>query len=194
MARRIIKKRHVKLLVSLLLLLLTVLASRYPVAVNKLTGGPPPGTYTVTQFHDGDTITVDMNDSEETVRLIGVDTPETHDPRKSVQCFGKAASDFTRQLIGSQPVRLEADPLGTNRDRYDRLLRYAFLPDGRLVQAEIIKHGYGFAYTSFPLTRSEEFLEYQRQAREKNLGLWSNCQPQENQYGGFTSNDEHGVY
>lgn len=194
MARRIIKKRHIKLFVSLILLSLTVLASRYPVTVNKLTGGAPPGTYRVTRFHDGDTITVDMNGNEETIRLIGVDTPETHDPRKSVQCFGKAASDFTRQLIGNDPVRLEADPLGTNRDRYDRLLRYVYLPDGRLVQAELIKQGYGFAYTSFPVSRADEFLGYQKEAREQHRGLWASCQPQENTFGGFTSNDEREAY
>lgn len=191
MARRLLKKRHIKLLVSLVIIGLTFLASRYPATVSKITGGPPPGTYRVTGFHDGDTIAVDMNGREENIRMIGVDTPETHDPRKAVQCFGQAASDFTKQLIGTQTVRLEADPLGTNRDRYDRLLRYVYLPDGRLVQAELIKAGYGFAYTSFPLTKSEEFLRYQKEAREQNRGLWSSCQPAENQYGGYTSNDQY---
>ncbi len=130
-----------------------------------------------------------MNGHTETVRFIGVDTPETHDPRKAVQCFGIAAAAFTKQLIGDNPVRLEADPLSTNRDRYNRLLRYVYLPDGRLVEAEIIKQGYGFAYTSFPFTKSDEFLAYQKDAREQNRGLWSSCQPAPNQYGGFTSNN-----
>src|SRR5581483_96777 len=107
-----------------------------------------PGLYRVTEFVDGDTIKVDMNGSTETVRFIGVDTPETHDPRKAVQCFGMAAASFTKQLIGSSNVRLAADPTNTNRDRYNRLLRYVYLPDGRLVNAEIIKQGYGFAYTA----------------------------------------------
>lgn len=186
---RRIKKRHIKLVLGLLLLGLTFLANRYPATVTKLAGSTPPGTYRVTQFFDGDTIAVDMNGKEEKIRMIGVDTPETHDPRKAVQCFGKAASDFTKQQIGNQPVRLEADPLGTNRDRYDRLLRYVYLPDGRLVQAEIIKQGYGFAYTSFPMSKADEFLSYQRLAREQGLGLWGSCQPSENQYGGYTSND-----
>lgn len=190
MARFIFKKRHIKILVSLLLLGLALLSSRYPTAVTKITKAPPPGTYRVTQFYDGDTIAVDMNGREEKIRMIGVDTPETHDPRKSVQCFGQAASNFTRDLIDNQPVRLEADPLGTNRDRYDRLLRYVYLPDGRLVEAELIKQGYGFAYTSFPFSKSDEFLGYQRVAREQNRGLWGSCQPAENKYGGFTSNDQ----
>lgn len=148
-----------------------------------------PGLYRVTAFNDGDTIQIDMNGRPETVRFIGVDTPETHDPRKAVQCYGQAAADFTKQLIGRNEVRLESDPHNTNRDRYNRLLRYVYLPDGRLVNAELIKQGYGFAYLSFPFSKQDEFRNYQTQARQNNQGLWGNCQPQENQYGGFTSNN-----
>ncbi len=149
-----------------------------------------PGLYRVTKFDDGDTIAVDMNGKQETVRFIGVDTPETHDPRKAVQCFGQAAAGFTKTLIGTDQVRLEADPLSTNRDRYDRLLRYVYLPDGRLLEAEIIREGYGFAYLSFPFTKSDEFRALQDQAREAKRGLWKDCQPTANQYGGYTSNDQ----
>lgn len=148
-----------------------------------------PGLYTVVEFADGDTVSVDMNGKTERVRMIGVDTPETHDPRKAVQCFGQAASNFTKQLIGKSNVRLEADPTNSNRDRYQRLLRYVYLPDGTLVNAEIIKQGYGFAYLSFPFTKSDEFRDLQTKAREDNKGLWGNCTPQKNEYGGYTSPD-----
>ena len=148
-----------------------------------------PGTYRVVKFHDGDTVSVDMDGKTEEIRFIGVDTPETQDPRKAVQCFGQAASAYTKQLIGDQAVRLEADPLSSNRDRYGRLLRYVYLPDGRLVQAEIIKAGYGFAYTSFPFAKSDEFSAYQQEARLQEQGLWKQCTPNQNDYGGFTSND-----
>ncbi|MDQ3123839.1 MAG: thermonuclease family protein [bacterium] len=134
-----------------------------------------PGQYKVLTFEDGDTITVDMNGMSERVRFIGVDTPETQDPRFPVQCFGRVASEFTKSLIGEDSVRLEADPTNPNRDRYDRLLRYVYLPDGRLANAEIIKQGYGFAYTLFPFEKLEEFRGYERQAREQSLGLWSTC-------------------
>jgi endonuclease YncB( thermonuclease family) len=149
-----------------------------------------PGQYQVTQIFDGDTIEVDMNGVKEKVRLIGVDTPETHDPRKQVQCFGKAATAYTTQLIGNQPVRLAADPENSNRDRYQRLLRYVYLTDGSLLQAQIIKGGYGFAYTSFPFTKSEEFKSLENSARESNRGLWGQCNPTTNEFGGYTSNDE----
>ena len=134
-----------------------------------------PGLYKVVRFSDGDTITVDMNGKEETVRMIGVDTPETHHPDLPVQCYGPAASAYTKDLIGDQKVRLEADPTNQNRDRYDRLLRYVYLPDGRLVEAELIKNGYGFAYTSFPFTKKDEFVTLENTAKAEAKGLWGNC-------------------
>jgi micrococcal nuclease len=187
MSRRT-QKKLISLVLTLIIAAVGWYVSRHPQAA-KVVGPPPSGSYKVTKFDDGDTIAVDMNGHSETIRFIGVDTPETHDPRKAVQCFGLAAAAFTKQLIGDQPVRLEADTLSSNRDRYNRLLRYIYLPDGRLVNAEIIKQGYGFAYTGFPFTKSDEFLKYQTEARQQNKGLWSSCQPQPNHYGGFTSND-----
>lgn len=134
-----------------------------------------PGQYQVVKVYDGDTIAVNMNGKEEKVRLIGVDTPETHDPRKPVECFGEAAANFTHSLLDNQAVRLESDPLSTNRDRYSRLLRYVYLPDGRLVDQEIIAAGYGFAYTSFPFTKIDDFRAAEKAAKEANKGLWSSC-------------------
>lgn len=140
-------------------------------------GTVSPGYYRVVEFADGDTISVDMNGRTERIRMIGVDTPETRDPRKAVQCFGQAASDYTKQLIGDNPVRLEADEQSTNRDRYNRLLRYVYLPDGKLVQEEIIRNGYGFAYTNFPFTKLDYFKQLESDARAQGKGLWSSCQP-----------------
>jgi micrococcal nuclease len=185
------RKRDIKALISIVIALLVAIAQQqgWLKPVSQSLQQNQPGLYSVTKFDDGDTIRVDMNGKDETIRFIGVDTPETHDPRKAVQCFGLAAAAYTKALIGDNPVRLEADPLSTTRDRYDRLLRYVYLPDGRLVEAEIIKNGYGFAYTSFPFTKIEEFRAYQKNARDNSRGLWKDCQPNENQYGGFTSND-----
>lgn len=146
--------------------------------------------YQVLKVDDGDTITVNMNGTSEKIRLIGVDTPETKDPRKAVQCFGKRASEFTYKQISNKRVRLEADELNTNRDRYNRLLRYVYLTNGTLLNAEIIKQGYGFAYISFPFTKKEEFKQLENYARENKKGLWNDCKPIKNKYGGYSSNDE----
>lgn len=147
-----------------------------------------PGLYQVTQFVDGDTIEIDMNGHTEKVRLIGVDTPETHDPRKPVQCYGPEASDFTKNTIGQSQIRLEADPLNTDRDRYDRLLRYVYLPDGRLLNQLLIEQGYGFYYPYFPFSNKQAFSDAQLKAQTQKIGLWANCWPIANEDGGYSSN------
>lgn len=139
-----------------------------------------PGSGNVVSVSDGDTIIVrEKGGTEERVRLIGVDTPEKHHPSKPVQCFAQAATDYTAGLIGSNSVRLEVDPQGDDRDRYGRLLRYVYLPDGTLLNKKIIEDGYGFAYTLFSFEMKETFLEAERTAREQGRGLWSSCQVDE---------------
>jgi endonuclease YncB( thermonuclease family) len=137
---------------------------------------PAPGFYRVVKISDGDTITVDMNGKQESIRMIGVDTPETHKPNTPVQCFGPEASDYTHKMLGKgATVRLEADPTNDNRDRYDRLLRYVYLADGTLYQKTLVEQGYGFAYTSFPFQKKEEFLQAQARAQTAKIGLWATC-------------------
>lgn len=151
-----------------------------------------PGQYKVVRFTDGDTIAVDMNGKTETVRLIGVDTPETHDPRKPVQCYGPAAAAFTKNTItaAGSVVRLAADSQDTDRDRYGRLLRYVYLPDGTLFNEKLISDGYGFYYPYFPFTKKAEFSAAEKQAQAANKGLWGNCHPTATDGGGYTSNPQ----
>lgn len=148
-----------------------------------------PGLYTVTGFSDGDTITIDMNGKKEKIRFIGVDTPETHKPNAPVQCYGPAASAFTKNFIGKDKVRLESDPLSTNRDRYDRLLRYVYLQDGTLVNLRLIEDGYGFYYPYFPFHKSDQFAAAQEKAKASSRGVWGNCTPTMTDRGGYLSND-----
>jgi len=136
-----------------------------------------PGYYLVTKVFDGDTIAVNMDGREEKIRMIGVDTPETHKPNSPVECFGKQASEYTTKALLGKEVKLEPDPLNQNRDRYQRLLRYVFTKEGLLYNAELIKQGYGFAYLSFPFTKADEFRQLQTEAKNNNAGLWSGeCQ------------------
>jgi micrococcal nuclease len=134
-----------------------------------------PGLYPVVHVSDGDTITVKTPTGEETVRFLGVDTPEVHDPRKPVQCFGEAASAHTKARLTGQSVRLEPDPTDSDRDKYNRLLRYVYLPDGTLYNAELVRDGYAFAYTVFPLVKLDDFRALEKDAREHNRGLWAGC-------------------
>jgi len=192
MSSRRSMKTAASVIVTLIVILLGYWQTSHPQSViTRTLSKTQPGLYVVTKAVDGDTIEVNMNGKTEPIRFIGVDTPETHDPRKAIQCFGVAAAAFTKGSLEAHGnhVRLEADPLNTNRDRYNRLLRYVYLPDNTLLNAEIIKQGYGFAYLGFPFTKSDEFHAYELIARTQNKGLWGSCSPTENQYGGFTSND-----
>lgn len=126
----------------------------------------------VARVTDGDTLVLEDG---ERVRLIGVDTPETVHPSKGVQYFGKEATAFTRGLVLGKRVRIDYDPANAHlghKDKYRRTLAYVFLPDGSLLNAEIIRQGYGFAYTRFPFQRLEEFRRYEREAWEARRGLW----------------------
>ncbi|MFO0781367.1 MAG: thermonuclease family protein [Candidatus Saccharimonadales bacterium] len=184
-------RRKTTLITSLILTVLLLVAQHVGL-LNTVTDSVEqnqPGLYTVTGFSDGDTISVDMNGKKEKVRFIGVDTPETHKPNAPVQCYGPAASAFTKNVIGAKKVRLEADPLSTNRDRYDRLLRYVYLPDGTLVNERLIRDGYGFYYPYFPFKKSGQFEIAQNKARAENKGVWGNCTPKQTDKGGWLSND-----
>lgn len=103
------------------------------------------GNFRVKRVIDGHTL---LLTNGERVRLIGVDTPETKHPQKPVQRFGKEAFLFTKRMAEGKEVRLEYDQ--QRRDKYRRLLAYVYLQDGTFLNAEIIKQGYGFAYTKYP--------------------------------------------
>ena len=140
---------------------------------------PQEGFYQVTAVVDGDTIRVMYNGKIEPIRLLAIDTPETKDPRKPVQCFGDAASRKMSELVSGKNVKLQADGTQPDRDKYFRLLRYVYLQDGTDVGAEMIKQGFAFAYTRFPSDKLDEYRGYEKQARETNAGLWGSCQIQE---------------
>ena len=123
--------------------------------------------YKVKRVIDGDTL---LLINGERVRLIGVDTPETKHPQKPVEYFGREAYLFTKEMVDGKEARFEFDR--QKRDRYGRLLAYVYLLDGTFLNAEIIKQGYGFAYTRFPFKYLEEFRRYEREARENRKGLW----------------------
>lgn len=124
---------------------------------------------------DGDTFKVDINGTIETVRLVGINTPESVDPRKPVECMGKEASDRLKTLIANTSVRLEKDPTQSNKDRYGRLLRFTFLPDGTDVGLLLIEEGYASEslYSKTPHKYRQQYLSAEQQAQQQQKGLWS---------------------
>ena len=133
--------------------------------------------FKIVKVIDGDTITAIIRGKNETVRLLGIDTPETVDPRKPVQCFGKAASDKMKSFVLGKFVKLVDDPTQGNRDKYKRLLRFVYLPDSKatFINGEMIKQGYAFSYRQYPTKMLEKFNNFEKYARENNLGLWGAC-------------------
>lgn len=130
--------------------------------------------YQVAKTVDGDTIKASIDGKVETIRLIGVDTPETKDPRKKVQCFGQAASDYTKANLAGKNVRLEADRSQDNRDKYGRLLRYVFLPDGTNFNLQLVQDGYAYEYTyDVPYQYQSQFKAAQTAAEAQSKGLWA---------------------
>jgi micrococcal nuclease len=171
------KRRKRQLITAALTIITAALSTAFATqpAARQAIVSSQPGLAPVVHVSDGDTITVRLAGREETVRLLGLDTPEVKDPRKPVQCFGQAASAHTKARLTGQSVRLEPDPTNSDRDKYNRLLRYVYLPDGTLYNAELIRDGYAFAYTVFPLTKLDEFRQLERDARANNRGLWAGC-------------------
>ncbi|EKD90065.1 MAG: hypothetical protein ACD_32C00048G0001 [uncultured bacterium] len=133
----------------------------------------------VTKVVDGDTIVVSLGgNNEQTVRLIGIDTPETVDPRRPVGCFGKEASNKAKELLSEKEIILQKDVSET--DKYRRLLRYVFLPlpDGRILFANdyLVREGFAKVLTYPPDVKyNEQFRQAEREAREDNRGLWGKC-------------------
>jgi len=143
-------------------------------------------TATVIRIVDGDTLKINYKGKEESIRLIGIDTPESKpnkkamrdaerskDDIKTIIAMGKQATAFTKILV--QPgniVRIEFDV--QSRDKYKRLLGYIWLSNGKMLNEEIVKAGYANLMTYPPNVKYQErFLRAYREARENNRGLWN---------------------
>lgn len=127
----------------------------------------------VVRVVDGDTINVEINGKTEPVRYIGIDTPETVDPRKPVQCFGIEASKKNKELVEGKMVRLEKDI--TDRDKYNRLLRYVWVDDV-FVNLILVTQGFAKSYSYPPDVEYQDlFVIAEKKAREDKLGLWTAC-------------------
>ena len=153
------------------------------------TSGLWPGEQlaTVVRVVDGDTVDVRLADgTTERLRLIGIDTPETVDPRKPVQCFGKEASDRAHAILDGQQVSIIGDPSQDTRDRYGRLLAHIWLADGTQFNYRMVGEGYAQEYTYQIPYYQAEFKVGQQSAQAQQIGLWSptTCNGNTNQAAG----------
>ncbi len=135
--------------------------------------------FSVIKVVDGDTLNIDMDGKSQTIRLIGLNTPETVDPRKPVECFGKEASKKASEFLAGKKVSIEKDPSQGDYDKYQRLLAYVFLEDGTNFNKWMIENGYGYEYTyDLPYKYQGEFKLVESQAKSQKKGLWADgaCQ------------------
>lgn len=130
---------------------------------------------------DGDTIKVTIDGREESVRMIGIDTPESVKPDSPVECFGPEASAFAAEALDGASVVLEFDESQGYRDRYERVLAYVWRvePDGslRLFNEEAVESGLAIArrYGDVPFSWEPELMAAQERATSAGRGLWSAC-------------------
>lgn len=135
---------------------------------------------------DGDTFVLEGG---ERVRMLGIDTPEKFESRKlendaersgkdkkTIQKLGELASQYTKKLIEGKKVILVPEPNYEDKDRYGRLLRYVYLEDGTFVNKKIVEDGYANAYRTFPISKLDEFIQAEKEARENGRGLWGDVE------------------
>lgn len=181
--RRSNLKRRILSKVLMLAILIAGITFVWNLAQSAITASPSeragiPATAevaTLVRVVDGDTVIADIGGVETRVRLIGVDTPETLAPDQPVECFGPEASAFLMGLLpAGGTIYLAGDATQPDVDKYDRALRYLWLPDGTLVQDELLSGGYARLYlVGRSFDRYEAFGRLQDEARKAGTGMWS---------------------
>lgn len=134
-------------------------------------------SFTVLEVIDGDTIDINIPDGtfEDTrIRLLGIDTPETKHPTVGLMYYGPEATKFTTEKALGQQVTVLLDTVGDVRDRYGRLLAYVVLPNGNVLNEELIRNGFAYAYLTYPHGEFDEYKLLMEEAMSKKTGLWGN--------------------
>lgn len=145
-----------------------------PLSSDSRSGNLSSQFFSVVRVVDGDTIVIAREGRNETLRLIGINTPETVDPRRPVECFGKEASAFASRVLSGAHVRVESDPSQGAKDKYGRTLVYLFLSDGTFFNLLLVREGYAYEYTySEPYRYQKEFRDAEQNARAEGKGLWA---------------------
>lgn len=127
----------------------------------------------VTEVADGDTLRTSIG----RVRLIGVDTPETRDPRKPVQCYGPEASAYTKRRLTGRTVTIRLDTKqGTDPDAFGRTLAYVYLGREHF-NLTLVARGYAraFPFGNRTTDHRAEFARAEAGAKAAGLGLWGAC-------------------
>lgn len=132
--------------------------------------------YPVLKVLDGDTFQIRIDKRVQTVRMLGIDTPETVDPRKKTQCYGKEASKKTKEILSKHYVRLVLDSSQNTLDKFGRILAYVYRDDSLYINQYLLENGYAREYTySRQYKEQKGFKNIENQASILKLGLWNSC-------------------
>jgi micrococcal nuclease len=141
--------------------------------------GTAAASWKVKYVIDGDTVVVEKNNQESTIRLLGINSPEiAHEEYGKIkgECFGKESADFLKGELEGKSIILLQDPAAGDKDKYKRLLRYIVV-DGRIVNADMVRNGYAFTYQYSDFFLAKWFYKLEKQAKGEKLGLWGKeCQ------------------
>ncbi len=129
----------------------------------------------VIEVIDGDTIKVDINGSIDTIRILGIDTPEKSKTRTGhKECYGDEATQYAISVLSGATINLEKDTKQKARDIYDRMLAHVWIWD-ELYGAKIIQDGYSFRYTKTTTKYQSTFLKAEKVAKKSKQGVWDVC-------------------
>ncbi|MGA2093896.1 MAG: thermonuclease family protein [Sedimentisphaerales bacterium] len=138
--------------------------------------------FTVAKVVDGDTLDIDIPDgnySHTRIRLWGIDTPETKDPRTGPMYYGQEASDFATQAALGKRVTIHLEPDRKTRDKYHRLLAYVQLPNGTFLNEVLLSEGYAYADLRFKHSLYNKYKQLEGLARKQKKGLWEKVAPEQ---------------
>ncbi len=139
-----------------------------------------PDSAEVVRVVDGDTVIVRDAEGESTIRLLGIDTPESVKPDSPVECFGPEASDRAKELLPrGAGVRIETDASQDRIDDFGRTLAYVFSEgDDRSVNEQLVDEGFARVFISRgePFRLEPRFTDLEESARDAGRGLWGACQ------------------
>ena len=136
----------------------------------------PTKYYKVIDVVDGDTFKADVSGRTIVVRVLGINTPETVDPRKPVECYGPEASAEGKSLLSGRSVELKLNPNRERRDKYGRYLLYVYRDDGLFYNEHMIEEGFAREYTvGTPYSFQAEFRQAEATAKAAGKGLWGKC-------------------
>ena len=126
----------------------------------------------VVRVIDGDTIEVQVEGATATVRLMGIDTPETTHPTRPVEYYGPEAAALAETVLSGMTVDLTMDRTGDREDVYGRWLRYVVVR-GVDFNAALVREGYARAVRGFAYARRAEFIALEAAARSRGVGVWA---------------------